>query len=222
MSLMWKGDQDTDTAVVRRVTTHKAQPRYGVVDTTFATVAMGRIAIDALLAQGIAPQRIFHRTVPGFKDLAVAAKQMIEQGGCDIVVACGMVGPEPIDKQCGHEASLAIGQAQLMTSTPILEVFVHMDEAATDAQLIAVCRNRVAEHAVNAYWMMEKPEELVARAGTGQRQGFADLGAADPRKADATHLRAAGAVHTRKAGKTTKPAQAKTGKGKATSGPKKR
>ena len=190
MSLMWKGDQDQETAVVRRVTTHKAQPRYGVVDTTFATVPMGKIAIEALLAQGITPQRIFHRTVPGFKDLAVAAKQMIEQGGCDIIVACGMVGPEPIDKQCGHEASLAIGQAQLMTSTHIIEAFVHMDEAATDAELIQVVENRVTEHAVNAFWILEHPEELAKRAGTGQRQGFQDLGPADPKKAEGRHLRA--------------------------------
>jgi 6,7-dimethyl-8-ribityllumazine synthase len=89
MSLIWKGDQDQDAAVVRRVTTKGAQPRYGVVDTTFATVNMGEAAIQALLAQGISPQRIFRRTVPGFKDLAVAAKQMIEHGGCDIIVAWG-------------------------------------------------------------------------------------------------------------------------------------
>lgn len=191
MSLMWKGDQDTDTAVVRRVTTNKAQPRYGVVDTTFATVPMGKVAIDALLAQGVAPQRIFHRTVPGFKDLAVAAKQMIEHGGCDIVVACGMVGPEPIDKQCGHEASLAIAQAQLMTSTHILEAFVHMDEATSDQGLIEVVQNRVAEHAVNAHWILERPEELAKRAGTGQRQGFQDIGPADPSRAESSHLRPA-------------------------------
>ncbi|MCA1818750.1 MAG: riboflavin synthase [Thermoplasmatota archaeon] len=188
MSLMWKGDQDTETAVVRRVTTNKSQPRYGVIDTTFATVDMGEPAVQALLAQGIAPQRIFRRTVPGFKDLAVAAKQMIEQGGCDIVVVCGMVGPEPIDKQCGHEASLAIGQAQLMTSTHILEAFVHMDEAASDAELVKVCENRVAEHAVNAFWILERPEELAKRAGTGQRQGFQDVGPADPARASGRHL----------------------------------
>jgi riboflavin synthase len=176
MSLIWKGDED-DTAVVRRITT-RSQPRYGVIDTTFATVNMGEPAVQALLAQGVAPQRIFRRTVPGFKDLAVAAKQMIEQGGCSIIIACGMVGPEPIDKQCGHEASLAIAQAQLMTSTHILEVFVHMDEARDDAELIRVAQNRAAEHAVNAYWILEKPEELAKRAGTGQRQGFEDVGPA--------------------------------------------
>lgn len=168
-------------------------PRYGVVDTTFSTVDMGAVAVETLRGLGIAPGRIVRRTVPGFKDLAVAAKQMVERDGCAVVVACGMPGPEPIDKQCGHEASLAIGQAQLMTSTHILEVFVHMDEARDDRELIAICKNRVAEHAVNAYWLLEKPEELVKRAGTGQRQGFSDVGPADPAKKEAAHLRPASA-----------------------------
>ena len=69
------------------------------------------------------------RTVPGFKDLAVAAKQLIEEDGCRIVVALGMPGKEPVDKVCAHEASTGIMTAQLMTNTPILEVFVHEDEA---------------------------------------------------------------------------------------------
>jgi len=167
---------------------HSRLPRYGVVDTTFSTVNMGDIAVHTLQSVGIADNRIIRRTVPGFKDLAVAAKQMIE-GGCNIVVACGMVGPEPIDKQCGHESSLAIAQAQLLTSTHILEVFVHMDEARDDAELLAIVQNRVAEHAVNAYWILEKPEELLKRAGTGQRQGFMDIGPAEAGRAENAHLR---------------------------------
>ena len=163
-------------------------PVYGVVDTTFSTVDMGAVALRTFAGLGIPESRIIRRTVPGFKDLAVAAQRMVEEG-CAIVVACGMVGPEPIDKQCGHEASLAIAQAQLMTSTHILEVFVHMDEAKDDAQLIQVTQNRVGEHAVNAFWILEKPEELVKRAGTGQRQGFGDLGAADPKRGETRHLR---------------------------------
>lgn len=167
----------------------RGAPRYGIVDTTFSTVNMGDPCADALRGVGVPDTRIVRRTVPGFKDLAVAAKQMIERDGCAIVVACGMVGPEPIDKQCGHEASLAIAQAQLMTSTHILEVFVHMDEASTDAQLIQIATNRAAEHGVNAYWLMERPDELAKRAGTGQRQGFSDIGAADASRRDAGHLR---------------------------------
>ncbi len=179
-------------------------PHYAIVDTTFSTVDMGGVAVETLRGLGVGADRIHRVTVPGFKDLAVACKRLIEQG-CAIAVACGMPGPEPIDKQCGHEASLAIGQAQLMTSTHILEVFVHMDEARTDAELIAVCRNRVAEHAANAYWLVERPGELLKRAGTGQRQGFSDVGAADPKRKDAGHLRAAGAAHKRKAGKAPRP-----------------
>ncbi len=168
--------------------TPSGAPVYGVVDTTFSTTNMGAIAVRTLQGLGIPGSRVIRRTVPGFKDLAVAAQRLIEDG-CAIVVACGMVGPEPIDKQCGHEASLAIAQAQLLTSSHILEVFVHMDEAKDDAQLIQVTENRVAEHAVNAFWLLEKPEELVKRAGTGQRQGFGDLGAADPKRSETRHLR---------------------------------
>ena len=123
--------------------------------------------------------------------MAVAALNLIQKDGCAIAVACGMPGPEPIDKQCGHEASLAIGQAQLMAGAHILEVFVHMDEARNDAELVALCQNRVAEHALNAVWLAETPEELVKRAGTGQRQGFTDVGPADPNRSMASHLRPA-------------------------------
>ncbi|MFA5943629.1 MAG: riboflavin synthase [Candidatus Thermoplasmatota archaeon] len=186
MSKIWKPEDSREPTAVPNVA---KGPRYGVVDTTFSTVDMGAIAVSTLREIGLAPNRIVRRTVPGFKDLAVAAKQMIERDHCAIVIACGMPGPEPIDKQCGHEASLAIGQAQLMTSTHILEVFVHMDEARTDAELVQIATNRVAEHAINAYWLLERPEELVSRAGTGQRQGFSDVGPADPAKAEAAHLR---------------------------------
>jgi riboflavin synthase len=190
MSKIWKPEDAYQREPTAPAPNAKG-PRYGVVDTTFSTVDMGGIALAAFKELGIPPQRIVRRTVPGFKDLAVAAKQMVERDGCAIVVACGMPGPEPIDKQCGHEASLAIGQAQLMVSTHILEVFVHMDEARTDAELVALCRNRVAEHAVNAFWLLERPDELVKRAGTGQRQGFSDLGPADPQRAETAHLKPA-------------------------------
>jgi len=194
MTPVWRPDASTAGSRAQN------PPHYAVVDTTFSTVDMGGVAVDTLRGLGVPADRIHRVTVPGFKDLAVACKRLIEQG-CSIAIACGMPGPEPIDKQCGHEASLAIGQAQLLTSTHILEVFVHMDEAKTDAELIAVCKNRVAEHAVNAYWLVEKPVELVKRAGTGQRQGFADVGPADPSKTDAKHLRTGAATPTKKAGK---------------------
>jgi riboflavin synthase len=152
--------------------------RIGVVDTTFARYDMGAAA-RAELAECPGHGSSFEvvsQTVPGFKDLAVAAKVLIEQGDCDIVLVLGMVGGAPIDKQCAHEASQGIMLAQLLTSTPILEAFVHEDESDDADVLAAVFEDRCRKHARNAYWMLFEPDQLVRRAGTGVRQGFGDAG----------------------------------------------
>jgi riboflavin synthase len=152
--------------------------RIGVVDTMFARYDMGAAARDELShCPGYDRSfSVISRTVPGFKDLAVAAKNLIERDGCSIVVALGMPGKAPIDKQCAHEAALGIMQAQLLTSTPILEVFVHEDEADDPEVLASVFDNRSRKHARNAYWMLFEPEQLSQRAGQGVRQGFEDAG----------------------------------------------
>jgi riboflavin synthase len=152
--------------------------RIGVVDTMFARYDMGQAACDEL---AICPGynktfKVVSTTVPGFKDLAVAAKNLIEHDGCAIVIALGMPGSAPIDKQCAHEAAMGIMQAQLMASTPILEVFVHEDEASDPKVLASVFENRSRKHARNAYWMLFEPEQLRRRAGQGIRQGFDDAG----------------------------------------------
>jgi riboflavin synthase len=150
----------------------------GVVDTMFARYDMGAEALAELEdCPGYGSKfDAIYRTVPGFKDLAVAAKQLIEEHGCKIVVVLGMPGREPVDKTCAHEASTGIMMAQLMTSTPILEVFVHEDEADDPDVLAAVFADRSRKHARNAYWMLFEPEELRRRAGQGVRQGFSDAG----------------------------------------------
>lgn len=152
--------------------------RIGVVDTMFARYDMGGAAIAELSeCPGFGETfEVLARTVPGFKDLAVAAKNLIEKDRCAIVVALGMPGKEQIDKQCAHEASQGIMMAQLLTNTPILEVFVHEDEASDPAVLAQVFENRSRKHARNAYWMLFEPEQLSRRAGQGVRQGFDDAG----------------------------------------------
>jgi len=152
--------------------------RIGVADTMFARYDMGAEAVDELKQCPLYGDRfeIRRRTVPGFKDLAVAAKKLIEEEGCRIVVALGMPGKEKVDKVCAHEASTGIMTAQLMTNTPILEVFVHEDESDDPATLALVFKNRSRDHARNAYLMLYEPEALTARAGQGIRQGFAHAG----------------------------------------------
>jgi riboflavin synthase len=164
----------------------ESRVKIGVVDTMFARYDMGGAAV-AELATCPGYNETFEivtKTVPGFKDLAVAAKNLIEQDGCSIVVALGMPGREPIDKQCAHEASQGIMTAQLMTSTPILEVFVHEDESDDPEVLAKVFEDRSRKHARNAYWMLFEPEQLSQRAGQGVRQGFDDAGPLPPPNAD--------------------------------------
>jgi len=149
--------------------------KVGICDTTFARYDMGGAAIDELKkhATGI---RIIRRTVPGIKDLPVACKKLIEEEGCEMVMALGMPGPEEKDKVCAHEASTGLIQAQLMTNTHILEVFVHEDEEDDPEELKALADNRAREHAQNLIMMLFKPDRLTREAGMGLREGKPDAG----------------------------------------------
>jgi riboflavin synthase len=152
--------------------------RIGVVDTMFARYDMGGEAVDELEACpgfGVTFD-VVRRTVPGFKDLAVECKRLIESEDCHIVVALGMPGRAAIDEVCAHEASQGLMQAQLMTSTHILEVFVHENEEDDPEKLAEVCVDRARKHALNAYWMLYEPEQLMRRAGQGVRQGYENAG----------------------------------------------
>ncbi len=150
--------------------------RIGVADTTFSRVNMGAIAIDELKKHAsVSIERV---TVPGMKDLPVACKRLIEQRKCDIVMALGMPGGKDKDKMCAHEASQGLIMCQLMTNTHIIEVFVHEDEAKDERELAWLMEQRTREHAVNAIKLVLHPRELEKNAGTGQRQGFEDVGPA--------------------------------------------
>ena len=149
--------------------------RVGIADTTFARYDMALSAIDELRRWMSA--HIERYTVPGIKDLPVAAKKLIEERGCDIVMALGMPGSQPIDKQCAHEASTGLIQAQLLTNTHIIEVFVYEDEVVTDKELARLADARTREHAQNVYKLLF--DRLTAEAGKGKREGFADAGSVD-------------------------------------------
>lgn len=148
--------------------------RIGIVDTTFARYDMARDAIDEI--KNTASVSIIRYTVPGIKDLPVAAKKLIQEKECDLVMAFGMPGSKDTDKICAHEASTGLINAQLATNTHIIEVFVHEDEAETEKDLAKLMESRAREHAVNAMLLLFKPGELTRQAGTGQRQGYEDAG----------------------------------------------
>lgn len=150
--------------------------KIGVVDTTFARVNMGAIALDELRKHSsVAIERV---TVPGIKDLPVACKKLIDERGCGIVMALGMPGGQDKDRMCAHEASLGLISCQLLTNTHIIEVFIHEDEAGGDRELAWLAEQRTREHARNVITLAFSPEKMTREAGTGQRQGFPDAGPA--------------------------------------------
>lgn len=148
--------------------------RIGIADTTFARVDMARAAIHAIKKEASA--EIVRYTVPGIKDLPVAAKKLLEEEKCDIVMALGMPGGAEKDKVCAHEASSGLIMAQLMTNKHIIEVFVHEDEAADEKTLARLAEQRATEHAQNVVRLLFYPEQLTRLAGSGQRQGYEDAG----------------------------------------------
>lgn len=150
--------------------------RIGLADTTFARVDMARYAEAALRATGTG-FRIERTTVPGIKDLPVAVRRLFVESKVDLAMAFGMPGRAEYDRVCAHEASLGLIYAGVLEAKPILECFVFEAEAAPGRPIETLARRRAEEHAVNAYHLLFRPRELARRRATGQRQGFADVGA---------------------------------------------
>jgi riboflavin synthase len=149
--------------------------RIGVADTTFARVDMAKFAID-VLKNYHGNIEIIRYTVPGIKDLPVAVKKLFEEKSCDIAMALGMPGPNPLDKQSAQVASSGLVTVQLMINKHVIEVFVHEDEAKSDNELYKIAKDRAEKHAYNLLKLLFKPEELTKDAGMGKRQGFPDAG----------------------------------------------
>jgi len=148
--------------------------KIGIADTTFARINMADFAIKAIKRNS--RHEIERYTVPGIKDLPIACKILFEEYKCDIVIALGMAGPKPIDKQCSHEASLGLQKVQLMENRHILEVFVHMDESKSDKELYEIAKNRSEKHALNAIVLLKGKTALTNNSGMGIRQGKEDEG----------------------------------------------
>lgn len=149
--------------------------RIGIADTMFARYDMGPLAVRTLRDSG-ENVKVERYTVPGVKDLPVACKILFDDYNCDIVMALGMPGQMPIDKQCTHEASLGLMRVQLEQKKHIIEVFVHLDEAENDKKLTEIVKNRTKKHAINALALLKGKTELTKYAGQGKRQGREDAG----------------------------------------------
>lgn len=149
----------------------------GVADTTFARVDMAKAAVATLQGAGTG-FRVVRRTVPGIKDLPVACRQLFVHDHADLCLALGMPGKAEYDKVCAHEASLGLMYAGVLEAKPIVECFVFEGEAEGPRELERLAVRRAEEHALNAYSLLFRPQDLSRNAAQGLRQGFADAGPA--------------------------------------------
>ncbi|MBO8180392.1 MAG: riboflavin synthase [Archaeoglobus sp.] len=148
--------------------------KIGIADTTFSRVNMGKIAIDELRKISSIPYERY--TVPGIKDLPIAAKKLLEEKGCDLVITLGWVGGTQKDMLSYIVLSMGLVMVQLMTNKHVIDVTIHEDEAEDEKTLMMVAENRVREHVRNAVDLLVNPKRLQKLAGTGQRQGYPDVG----------------------------------------------
>ncbi len=148
--------------------------RIGIVDTSFSRFDMAASAVDELQRQG-GGFDVLRYTVPGIKDLAAGAKILFDRGA-DLVITLGMVGKQTVDKDCALAADFGLQMVQATTGKHIIGVMVHEEEAPDEAKLAWLFDRRTREHAVNAYDLLFRPDAIRRRAGTGQREGYADAG----------------------------------------------
>ncbi|MEM0363707.1 MAG: riboflavin synthase [Sulfolobaceae archaeon] len=152
--------------------------KYGIVDTTFSRVDMGSIAYKVIKNEDEEAE-IVRYTVPGIKDLPVAAKKLIEEG-CDGVISLGWVGKTMLDKYSYLASSLGLILVQILTSKHIIDVTVHEDEADNEDELKKIAIDRTTKHAKNLVKLVKEGKNALTKyAGKGLRQGYKDAGEID-------------------------------------------
>jgi riboflavin synthase len=146
----------------------------GIVDTTFSRADMAKYAIQAL-TEHLPNIKILRYTVPGIKDIPVAAKRLLESS--DITMTFGWVGPTPTDKYSYLTMSIGLTIVQILTGKHVIDVTVHEDETEDVSKLYEIAINRAKEHALNVVALLKgKSEALTRYAGKGLRQGSPNVG----------------------------------------------
>ncbi|MBW9141934.1 MAG: riboflavin synthase [Candidatus Aramenus sulfurataquae] len=152
--------------------------KYGVADTTFSRVDMGSVAINTIKKEDPEAE-IARYTVPGIKDLPVAAKRLIEEG-CDGVITLGWVGKTMLDKYSYLATSIGLITVQILTSKHVIDVTVHEDESEDLEKLKEIAIDRATKHARNLVKLVRDGKNaLTPLAGKGLRQGYKDAGPID-------------------------------------------
>ncbi len=150
--------------------------KIGVVDTTFSRVDMAKYAIE-VIRNHLPEAKIIRYTVPGIKDIPVAARNLLLNEGCAAVITLGWVGRKLVDKYSYIVSSMGIMLVQILTGKHVIDVTVHEDEADDPEKLVEIAIDRARKHALNLVRLVKYGREALTRyAGKGLRQGLPDAG----------------------------------------------
>ena len=150
--------------------------KVGIVDTTFARVDMAKYALEVIY-ENLSNTKVIRYTVPGIKDIPVAAKRLLDAEECEIIITFGWVGSTLTDKYSYLAMSIGLTFVQILTGKHVIDVTVHEDEAKTDKELYLIAVDRAKKHAHNLVKILMYGEEaLNPYAGKGLRQGMRDVG----------------------------------------------
>ncbi len=150
--------------------------RVGVVDTTFARVDMARVVVK-VLREELPDAEIIRYTVPGIKDIPVAARKLLIDMKCDGVITLGWVGPGIVDKYSYLAMSIGLIMLQVLTGKHVIDVTVHEDESNDPNELYEIAIDRARKHALNLAKLLKYGGEALTKyAGKGLRQGIPDVG----------------------------------------------
>jgi len=150
--------------------------RIGVVDTTFSRVDMAKHVISVLKDE-LPDVEVIRYTVPGIKDIPVAARKLLIDYKCDGVITLGWVGSSTIDKYSYLAMSIGLIMLQILTGKHIIDVTVHEDEADDPLKLYEIAVDRARKHALNLVKLIKYGGEALTKyAGKGLRQGYPDAG----------------------------------------------
>ncbi len=150
--------------------------KIGIVDTTFSRIDMAKYAIE-VIRNYLPEAKIIRYTVPGIKDIPVAARNLLVNEGCTAVITLGWVGKELVDKYSYIVSSMGIMLVQILTGKHVIDVTVHEDEANDPEKLVEIAIDRTRKHALNLVRLVKYGREALTRyAGKGLRQGLPDVG----------------------------------------------
>lgn len=147
--------------------------KIGIVDTAYSRVDMAKVInleFEQMQRDHCQSIELLRATVPGHKELAVGALQLLEVWQCDVCIVLGWVGSKDSDLTSAHEASIAVAMAKVKTSRHILECFV-FESKHDESDLCDIASNRAVAHLKSALQLVSDNVLTAIQSSIGDREG---------------------------------------------------